>query len=69
MANRAGGPKSEREHGCSQPQEWGAQGCSTDKESVFGHFPMSGNSNGELPARITVLVVRSKGKSHVITNP
>lgn len=46
--SKAGGPSQRGEHGCSQPQGGGPGLLYTDKESVFGHFTMSGNSNGEL---------------------
>lgn len=49
MANRAGGPKSEKGAWLPSASVVGAPGLLyADKESVFGHFPMSGNSNGEL---------------------
>ena len=64
MANRAGGPKSEKGAWLPSASVVGAPGLLyADKESVFGHFQCQEIATGNYSARITVLVVHSKGRA------
>lgn len=51
-------PSQRGEHGCPQPQEWGAQGCSTQTRRVsLDIFQCQEIAMGNYSARITVLVM------------